>query len=39
MTPMNEATDKAYYEGWHDGTAYGWQGCVEENNLYNRYNN
>lgn len=19
MAPMNEATDKAYYEGWHDG--------------------
>lgn len=19
MTPMNEITDKAYYEGWHDG--------------------
>lgn len=19
MTPMNETTDKAYYEGWHDG--------------------
>ena len=19
MTPMNEKTDKAYYEGWHDG--------------------
>ncbi len=19
MTPMNKTTDKAYYEGWHDG--------------------
>lgn len=19
MTPMNETTDKAYYDGWHDG--------------------
>lgn len=19
MAPMNETTDKAYYEGWHDG--------------------
>lgn len=19
MTPINETTDKAYYEGWHDG--------------------
>ena len=19
MAPMNEMTDKAYYEGWHDG--------------------
>ena len=31
-----------YDEGWNDGTAYaeswGWQGCIEENNLYNRYN-
>ena len=24
-------------EGWNDGTAYGWQGCIEENNLYERY--
>lgn len=22
MTPMNETTDKAYYEGWHDGYMY-----------------
>ena len=26
-----------YNEGWNDGTAYGWQGCIEENNLYERY--
>lgn len=30
-----------YNEGWTDGTAYGtekgWQGCIEENNLYERY--
>lgn len=19
MTPMNETTDRAYYDGWHDG--------------------
>lgn len=30
-----------YNEGWNDGTAYaeswGWQSCIEENNLYERY--
>lgn len=30
-----------YDEGWNDGTAYaegwGWQSCIEENNLYERY--
>jgi len=26
-----------YNKGWNDGTAYGWQGCIEENNLYERY--
>lgn len=30
-----------YDEGWNDGTVYaeswGWQGCIEENNLYERY--
>lgn len=26
-----------YNEGWNDGTAYGWRGCIEENNLYERY--
>lgn len=26
-----------YNEGWNDGRADGWQGCIEENNLYNRY--
>lgn len=29
--------NNGYNEGWNDGTAYGWQGCIEENNLYNRY--
>ena len=29
--------NSGYNEGWNDGTAYGWQGCIEENNLYNRY--
>ena len=31
--------NNGYNEGWNDGTAYGWQGCIEENNLYDRYNN
>lgn len=31
-----------YNEGWYDGTAYesyegGWRHCIEENNLYERY--
>ena len=29
--------NNGYDEGWNDGTAYGWQGCIEENNLYERY--
>ena len=29
--------NNGYNEGWNDGTAYGWQGCIEENNLYSRY--
>lgn len=29
--------NRGYNEGWNDGTAYGWQGCIEENNLYERY--
>lgn len=33
--------NNGYNEGWNDGTAYaeswGWQSCIEENNLYNRY--
>lgn len=33
--------NSGYDEGWYDGTAYaeswGWQGCIEENNLYERY--
>ena len=29
--------NNGYNEGWGDGTTYGWQGCIEENNLYNRY--
>ena len=30
-----------YNEGWYDGRAdaveQGWRGCIEENNLYERY--
>lgn len=30
-----------YNDGWNDGRAdgieQGWQGCIEENNLYERY--
>lgn len=33
--------NNGYDEGWNDGTAYaeswGWQSCIEENNLYERY--
>ncbi len=33
--------NSGYNEGWNDGTAYaeswGWQSCIEENNLYERY--
>lgn len=33
--------NRGYDEGWNDGTAYaesrGWQACIEENNLYDRY--
>jgi len=29
--------NSGYNDGWNDGTAYGWQGCIEENNLYERY--
>ena len=29
--------NNGYNEGWNDGRADGWQGCIEENNLYNRY--
>lgn len=33
--------NSGYDEGWNDGTAFaeswGWQGCIEENNLYERY--
>ena len=29
--------NRGYDEGWNDGTAYGWQGCIEDNNLYQRY--
>lgn len=32
--------NSGYNEGWNDGTAYekGWLHCIEENNLYERYN-
>lgn len=33
--------DIGYDDGWKDGTAHaeswGWQSCIEENNLYERY--
>lgn len=33
--------NSGYNEGWNDGRAdgveQGWQGCIEENNLYERY--
>lgn len=29
--------NNGYNEGWNDGQAWGWQGCIEENNLYSRY--
>lgn len=33
--------NSGYNDGWNDGTAYaeswGWQSCIEENNLYERY--
>lgn len=33
--------NNGYNEGWNDGAAYaesyGWQSCIEENNLYERY--
>lgn len=35
--------NSGYNEGWNDGRAdaidEGWRGCIEENNLYERYNN
>jgi hypothetical protein len=33
--------EKSYWQGYNDayntGQADGWQGCIEENNLYGRY--
>lgn len=29
--------NNGYNEGWNDGRADGWQECIEENNLYERY--
>lgn len=33
--------NNGYNEGWNDGRAdgveQGWRGCIEENNLYERY--
>ena len=33
--------EKSYWQGYNDayntGQADGWQGCIEENNLYERY--
>lgn len=35
--------NSGYNEGWFDGKAdgaeQGWRGCIEENNLYERYEN
>lgn len=35
------AKEKSYWQGYNDayntGQADGWQGCIEENNLYERY--
>lgn len=35
--------EKSYWQGYNDayntGQADGWQGCIEENNLYERYKN
>lgn len=29
--------NSGYNDGWNDGRADGWGGCIEENNLYERY--
>lgn len=29
--------NNGYDEGWNDGSAFSWQSCIEENNLYGRY--
>lgn len=45
---QGKANERAYWEGYNDayntaqaeyerGTADGWRGCIEENNLYDRY--
>lgn len=38
---QGKAEERAYWEGYNDayntGTADGWRGCIEENNLYDRY--
>lgn len=38
---MTLVKERAYNEGYNDayntGLADGWQGCIEENNLYDRY--
>ena len=35
--------EKSYWQGYNEaydtGTKHGWQSCIEENNLYERYEN
>jgi hypothetical protein len=31
------AYDEGYNDAYNTGQADGWQGCIEENNLYERY--
>lgn len=32
-----QAYNAGYNDGYNTGRADGWQGCIEENNLYERY--
>lgn len=33
----NEGWNDSRADGWNEGYNEGWQGCIEENNLYERY--
>ena len=33
----NSGYNEGWFDGRADGTEQGWQGCIEENNLYERY--